>query len=220
MILDQFMIEPVKHNNINQIDALTKLHLDLLPASKPSKLGKIFLEKFYLSTLIKHGCINGYSFRIKDKYVGFTLFTKYPNSFIYKAFSLEPFKYILIGLYLVFTKPIIMYDTYIKGTKKIRRNKTQLNANIKTGQWLTFAVKEEYLKHISKEGIRVSQYLVNEMINWFSNNNFSNIIAAVRKNNLPAIFFYKSMGFNVEDSELVEKGYYFLEIDLKRFLID
>ena len=122
MILDQFKIEPVKHNNINQIDALTKLHLDLLPASKPSKLGK-FLEKFYLSTLIKHGCINGYSFRIKDKYVGFTLFTKYPNSFIYKAFSLEPFKYILIGLYLVFTKLIIMYDTYIKGTKKIRRNK-------------------------------------------------------------------------------------------------
>ena len=58
------------------------------------------------------------------------------------------------------------------------------------------------------------------MINWFSNNNFSNIIAAVRKNNLPAIFFYKSMGFNVEDSELVEKGYYFLEIDLKRFLVD
>ena len=114
----------------------------------------------------------------------------------------------------MFTKPLTVYDIFIRGTKKIKKNKNYLNEKFKTGQWLTFAVKEKYLKYISKDGFRVSHYLVNNMLVWFKSNNYSKIAAAVRKNNLPAILFYKSMGFNVIESELVEKEYYFLDINL------
>ena len=121
MVFNDFHIELVKYDNVKQINALAALHLNLLPNSKPSRLGMFFLKKLYLNTLVKHNCIHGFTFRTKNEYIGFTLFTKFPNSFILKALLKEPLRYIIVGLYLIFTRPLIAQNIFIAGTKKSKK---------------------------------------------------------------------------------------------------
>ena len=88
----------VKANGKNReyIEALTKLHSDLLPESAVSKLGSFFMRKFYYSTLVKKGLIDAYLYDCDGKYAGFISCTAYPFNFMKKGVLSSPFKLVYV----------------------------------------------------------------------------------------------------------------------------
>ena len=219
MEISNYYIEAIDHKNIKQVMAVSNLHLKLVPESKPSRLGNFFLRKFYFNTLIKYGYLRGLTFRIKNNYVGFTLFTESPDNFMYKAIWQDPINYIIIILFLLATRPITLTQIFINNISFINNYKKKkervYKEQIKIGHWLSFGVQEKYLKCITKDGLRISNYLVMSMIKWFKKNDYALLIGSVRKKNIPAILLYNSMGYIMEKSDLVEKEFYFFSINLE-----
>lgn len=205
----------LKPDDKSQVDAIFRMHVDLLPQSRPSRLGRIFMKYFYLTTLVRLKIIQGLLFEFKNQYVGFSLFTKYPNRFIYLGIKKTPIYFMLVLILMLLDKPKLLIEiiSIIKEKRKISRN--PINCN-KTGQWLTFGVDKNYLKYIDKKGRRISSILVDETIQWFDKQKFDRIIAAVRKNNIPAILFYNSLGITMEKNNNSRNEYYTFSIDLKK----
>tara|TARA_B100000315_G_scaffold7192_1_gene7195 strand:- start:1123 stop:1761 length:639 start_codon:yes stop_codon:yes gene_type:complete len=193
----------------SHIKAITELHLKLVPESHPSRLGKIFMEKFYFSALPQFDLLNGYLYAIEDDYVGFIIFTKKPGEFIFKGIKRAPLQFLLTLIIMFVYKPLSIFrmlSMFLKKRKKSNNKVTPSNQ----GQWLTFGVLPQELKHVDKNGKRISQKLVEEMLDWFKNNKIQEITAGVRKNNLPAILFYNSMGFSMNNNEHDDEFYDFL----------
>ncbi len=191
----------------SHVNAMTILHTTLVPESHPSRLGPTFMSKFYFYVLPKLNLLNGYLCMKNDQYVGFILFTRKPNSFIIEGIKKAPLHFFFTLLNMIILNPIVVFNII----KMIFRKRTTKKYIIRGthGQWLTFGVLPGVLKIIDESGHRISHQLVEKMILWFKERGFKKIFAGVRKNNLPAILFYNSLGFEMIKSKRDDKFYDF-----------
>tara|TARA_B100000886_G_scaffold67550_1_gene42528 strand:+ start:631 stop:1254 length:624 start_codon:yes stop_codon:yes gene_type:complete len=191
----------------SHIDAMTNLHSTLVPQSHPARLGRIFMSKFYFYVLPRLNLLDGYLCKIKDQYVGFILFTTRPNSFITDGIKAAPMYFSFILINMIIMNPILIF----KILNMIFQKKKEKNNIIREscGKWLTFGVLPEVLKIVDDSGHRISHKLVEKMVSWFKKRGCKKIFAGVRKNNLAAILFYNSLGFEMIKSERDNKFYDF-----------
>ena len=68
--------------NKEHVNAVCKLHSELLPESILSKMGNLFLSKFYYSKLIKEKLIEVYLYQLNGEFVGFISCTNEPYTFM------------------------------------------------------------------------------------------------------------------------------------------
>ena len=173
------------------------------------------MTKFYLSILSQMNLINGYTYKINGKYVGFALFTKYPNNFIIKGIKNRPFYFCLILIKMVLNKPKVLYT--ILELIRVTDSNYNMESYDKIGQFLSFGVLDKYLQYEDENQNRIPIVLYNEMITWFVKINYRTLIGKVNKNNKAGIIFHRLHGNTLKSSTNKASENYTLIIDLNKF---
>lgn len=192
----------VKANGKNReyIEALTKLHSDLLPESAVSKLGSFFMRKFYYSTLVKKGLIDAYLYDCDGKYAGFISCTAYPFDFMKNGILTSPFKLIYVLIISILALPSRLFtlfkmigDNFPAGAKNELGN---------SGQFMSFGVIEEFRKQTAEDSSKaIPQLLMDQVFEHFKSMNIDSFFLLVLESNERAIKFYKKYNCDILDEK-------------------
>lgn len=111
----------LKWNDKKHIETVSNLHMKLLPESVLSKLGYLFLSKFYYIKLTKNNLIDVYLYKQSEEYVGFISCTNKPLYFIEEVIRKEFFLLIWFVWLSIILKPqslVILIKILFKMKKK------------------------------------------------------------------------------------------------------
>ena len=207
-VLDSPNIVPLDYRNQKQVHAMAKLHEELLGGPIP-QLGYQFMTKFYYSKLIKTELIKCDLYKHEDKYVAFSVYTKYPFTFMEEGKR----RFFLYLCYLI-SKSVIMDPRRLKTIFQVmkmnsKRIVNKVDANV--GDLISFGVLEKYakLKDEATE-MRISNLLFERTAEYFRKNGFLRMQGTVGKVNKLAIYMWLSRGAKItndnwggEDSYIV-----------------
>lgn len=178
-------------NDKEHIKAVSNLHIKLLPESILSKLGYLFLSKFYYAKLTKHNLIDVYLYKQKEEYAGFISCTNKPFTFMGEG-KKKNFLFIiaLLGLLIVLSPNKLKCLLKMKNDFSLDNLQKKFGDDI--GQFLSFGVLEDYRKSIDPtEEITVPNVLMKLVSSHFKINNKKCFFLMVLKTNVTAIKFYE-----------------------------
>jgi len=188
-------IDYIKCNDKEHIKAVSSLHMKLLPESILSKLGFLFLSKFYYPKLIKNKSIEGYLYKQEKDYVGFIVCTNRPFNFMgegIKKYFLQIILILTISIILNPRRIKTLLDYLLKTNKDSLMKKMQINYGNKMGEFLSFGVLENFRKNIdSSEKISIPNVLMKLVSRHFEINNKQYALLRILKTNTRAIQFYQ-----------------------------
>ena len=181
-------------NNKEHIAAVCKLHMKLLPESILSKMGYLFLSKFYYAKFIRDSSIEVYLYKHEEKFVGFISCTNRPFTFIDEGNK----KHLLTICFLlgvsIILKPIRL-GTILKMKNNVSFNHLQGEYNDEIGQFLSLGVLEDARKMIDPiEKVTISNVLMKLVFHHFNANGKMWFFLEVLKSNKRAIQFYEKHG--------------------------
>ena len=181
-------LDPFYEEHIN---AASNLHSILLPESIVSRLGHIFLSKFYYKILTKNNLIDVYLYKINNKYVGFIVCTDYPFTFMKNGMKRN----------IILLSIILMISILLKPSRfrLLLKMKGDVNLDIlkkehieSVGQFMSFGVLEEYRKYIDDfSNHTIANVLMRNVFSHFSERKKNMFFLLVLKTNKNAIAFYK-----------------------------
>lgn len=190
----------LKWDNKEHIKAVSNLHIKLLPESILSKLGYLFLSKFYYSKLTKNNFIDVYLYKQNGEYVGFISCTNEPFSFMGKGMKKNIFLIIsILGLSVILNpnrlKKLVNFLILKKNDSLMKDLENKYGNNI--GEFLSFGVLETYRKNIDPiEEITIPNVLMKHVSTHFKTNNIQYALLRILETNVRAIKFYqKHSGF-------------------------
>jgi len=200
-------------NDQDQVHAAAELHRELLSDSPVAQLGYRFMTKFYYSKLVEARLIRCDLYSYKGTYVAFSAYTKYPftfmrqgkrRHFVYLSFLL--FQSLLLGPRRLKTIFKVIGRSYRRGQDR----------KDKTGEVLSFGVLAPY-RNLKDEvtGLRISNLLFERIIAYFKDQGFERIQGEIKKDNKPALFFWRSYGASICHSDWCNKGSYLASIELR-----
>jgi hypothetical protein len=195
----------VKTNNPNiiyldwedkkQVEAVSRLHIKLLPESILSELGFLFLSKFYYSKLSKDKLIDVYLYKENAEYVGFISCTNVPFIFMRDGMKKHFFSIVMLLAISIILKPIRLVNFVgflLKMKKDTLMVKMQNKYGDKIGEFLSFGVVENSRKSIDPiENITVSNVLMKLVSKHFRASNIEYALLRILKMNTRAITFYQ-----------------------------
>jgi hypothetical protein len=195
----------VKTNNPNivyldwedkkQVEAVSRLHIKLLPESILSELGFLFLSKFYYSKLPKDKLIDVYLYKENEEYVGFISCTDVPFSFMKDGMKKHFLSIVTLLGVSILLKPKRLFNLMgfmLKMKKDTLMVKMQSKYGAKMGEFLSFGVVESARKSIDPvENITVSNVLMKLVSKHFRANNIEFALLRILKMNTRAITFYQ-----------------------------
>ena len=188
----------LKWDNKEHIKAVSNLHIQLLPESILSKLGYLFLAKFYYTKLIKNNLIDVYLYKQEKQYVGFISCTNEPFSFMRDGMKGNLILLLwILGLSIVLkpSRIFILAQFISKNKKDVLMKNLQEEYNHKMGEFLSFGVLENYRKIIDHdEKISISNALMKHVFTHFNANNIQFGLLRILATNQRAIKFYKKHG--------------------------
>jgi hypothetical protein len=185
-----------------QVRAAAALHEQLLADSPVPLLGRLFMERFYYSTLVKDGLIQCDLYRQDGRYVAFSVYTRYPGSFISQGIRRH-----FVYLCLLFTAALIAKPSRIKTILGMRgQNSKRLpeSAIGKAGEYLSLGVLEEFqqIKHPETK-VRISNMLFERAIEYFKANDYEEILLAFKVSNRRSMLFWLSYGAVLKERRYV-----------------
>lgn len=200
--VQNYHIVAVDPANREQVNAISKLHMKLLPESMLSELGYCFLSKFYYLKLIEDKSIDAYLCVLNGEYVGFISMTNDPLAFLEKGKKKHFMLIAFITLWSILIKP-----SRIKTLLKIRRefakyqpwiNDLEKKYKDNLGQFLSFGVDtsntilDYYRNNMDKiEEVNIANVLMNFVKNYFKSSAKSCFFLMTIKTNHKAIKLYK-----------------------------
>ena len=204
-------IVPLDYKNQEQVHAVAKMHERLLSDSLVSQLGYLFMTKFYYTKLIEAGLINCDLCKYEGKYIGFIAYTKYPFTFLEEG-RRRYFLYLSFLLFKSLLSNLYRIKTIVKVIQLSHKRRIQKGDRI--GEILSFGILEPY-RHLRNEttGLHISNLLFEHAIANLKTEGFVRIQGEVKKNNKPALFFWRLYGASIKDSEW-EEGSYLVSIRL------
>jgi ribosomal protein S18 acetylase RimI-like enzyme len=186
------------YNNSDHIDAITKLHNELLPESYVSRLGIFFMKKFYYYNLIRDNLIDGYLYKYDNKYVGFIVCTVHPFNLIKLGLKRSPCKLMsVIALSIIFN-PLRLF-TILKMLKTSIPGDLISEIGTDSGQFMSFGVLQDYRKLRNDKGKPIPQVLMDKVFEYFNEKNKGTFFLLVLKTNTKAIEFYKKYNIIIPD---------------------
>lgn len=190
-------------NNIpkKHINKIANIHHKTFPNFYLTGLGPKFLQTFYNTLIYSEQCISYFAFN-QNQPIGFAICV-YPNDNIYKKLIVtNKYKYIKIGLNLLFTKPLEL----IKVFKKIMCS-GKLPVDNKQALLLSICIKSEFQGH----GIAVN--LINMLEEKLKSLNAKELYLLTRKkNNDRANTFYRKLNYKISDNEALDRDYIYYKI--------
>ncbi|MGH0028715.1 MAG: GNAT family N-acetyltransferase [Myxococcota bacterium] len=176
-----------------QLEAFADLHEATLPDSVPVQFGRRFMTGFYFSRLVEDGLIAGDLYRYEGRYIGYNLYTKYPDSFMRRGVQ-RHFGFLLHFMPRVFAAN----PRALLAIPHALRNQGGFPRDDQTGYWLTFGVHPDF-RSVRVEGKPPARLLVERMFDYFREEGFAAVEGTVEADNRAAIIFYKTCGFSFED---------------------
>lgn len=187
----------LKPTDPDQLKAASRLHSELLPQSVPAQLGDYFMTHFYFTKLVEMDRISCDLFIHDGEYVGFIVFTKYPDSFMRDGIRRHFFSLCLVAIRIFASDPRRLGAVFnlLRKSSEITSKRSD-----RAGYWLTFGVLAPFRRlKIDERGTRISGALVNAMLDAFREAGFARVDGAVERTNKSAIFFYHACGFTIRD---------------------
>jgi ribosomal protein S18 acetylase RimI-like enzyme len=183
-------------NDRTQLDAFARLHELTLPESVPVQFGRRFMTRFYFPKLVGGGLAAADLFCLQGQWVGYNLYTKHPHSMLRDAVR-RHFLFLCALMPLVFvTKPRALL-----AIPKVLRNTGGFPDLPRTGYWLTFGVHPDFRRE-RVDGKPIARHLVDRMFEYFREEGFDAVEGTTDRTNGPALFFYRTCGFRIEDRGL------------------
>lgn len=177
-------------DNAEHIRAACHLHRTLLPESILSKLGNLFLSKFYYSILVKEGLIDVYLYKQGNAYAGFIACTNSPFTFMDTGKKKHFLRIVLILMLSIALQPArLIHLTKMKNDPSLASLQKTYGNGI--GQFLSFGVLEEYRKVIDQElQLSIPAALIKQVGLHFRNAGKKHYFLLVLKTNIAAKRFY------------------------------
>jgi GNAT superfamily N-acetyltransferase len=186
-------------SDAEQVEALARLHAELLPRSAPAQLGHRFMTRFYFRSLPEAGLIHCDLYRHEGVWAGFCTYTEHPGGFMGEALRRNLASLCWLGLRIVVEEPRRL-AALLDLVRKSRQLGSPPARAGRAGFWLTFGVLEPYRRvRVDAQGTRISGALVRAMLDHFRAAGFAWLDGAVERSNRSAILFYHSLGFRIED---------------------
>ena len=210
--------------NKEHVNAVCKLHAVLLPESILSKMGNLFLSKFYYSKLIKEKLIEVYLYQLNGEFVGFISCTNEPYTFmksgqkkyLFLILSLMGISVLLkpgrLSLILSMGKDLSKYETTLNDFQNEFGDK--MGYLVSFGVLMNNNVLESYRQNIDNiQEVGISSVLLNFTADHFKFNNKSHYYLMTLKVNNKAIKLYKKhLGVFIDSDENNES--YVVKYDL------
>lgn len=190
----------LKWDDQEQVRAVCDLHIKLLPESVLSKLGHLFLSKFYYRELVKSALIDVYLYRRQGAYAGFISCTNRPFTFMRKGMK-EHFLLILVLLIAAVARnparllTLLGYLALVKKDKLMGALKEQYGDQM--GEFLSFGVPEEFRKcNDEVENKTIPNVLMELVSTHFGANGIRYALLRILPANTRAIrFYHKHSGY-------------------------
>ena len=178
-------------SNKEHINAVSKLHLILLPESIVSRLGHIFLSNFYYKILTKMNLMDVYLYKINNNYVGFIACTDYPFTFMKNGMKGNFIRLSIILMISILLKPSRL-GLLLKMKDDINLDSVKQKNVESVGQFMSFGVLGKHRKYVDDfTGLTISNVLMKSVFSHFINRKKSMFFLLVLKTNENAIAFYK-----------------------------
>lgn len=178
-------------DNKEHVEAVSKLHISLLPESIVSKLGFFFLSNFYYKALTKNNLIDVFLYKYNNNYVGFISCTDYPFTFMKIGIKLHFLRLSIVLLISILLKPNrILFLLRMRDDLNLNFIQKKYGENI--GQFMSFGVLEKFRKHIDENTkLTIANVLMRKVFSHFRYKNKHLFFLLVLKTNNNAITFYK-----------------------------
>lgn len=184
--------------NSDHIEAVIRLHKELLPESHVSRLGTFFMNNFYYKNLINENLIDAYIYKHDNKFVGFIVCTVQPFSLMKLGLKNSPFKLVFVMTVSLILNPLRLC-TILKMLKSLIPADVISDIGTDSGQFMSFGVLQDYRKLQNDEGKPISQVLMDKVFEHFKEKNKGSFFLLVLKTNTRAIEFYKKYNITVLD---------------------
>jgi ribosomal protein S18 acetylase RimI-like enzyme len=200
-VMDPDGIVEVEPRNAVHVRAISRLHGTLLRRSPVPRLGTLFMERFFYSTLIRDGAIRAFLYRVDGAYVGFLSLTERPFTFMRDARRRHFLRLALILCLSVVSKPSRL--TLLADVARAGRHRVSTAESLLTGEILSFGVLEPYLaRRDIGTHLRISNALFDHALGYFRERGMRQVEWNVDGDNLRAVVFYHSYGATMQKSPL------------------
>lgn len=205
---------PLDYRNKEHVRAAAGLHEQLLGDSPIPGLGRCFMEKFYYSTLVEDGLIHCDLYRHDGRYVAFSVYTKYPFSFIEQG-KRRHFLYLCALMLAALISRPSRIRTILK-MRNVNSQRTREKDDGKIGEYLSIGVLEEAL-HVKDEktGLRIPNVLFERVIEFYKANHFEEILLTVKKDNRRSLLFWHSYGAKLKECDYLASHSCLMALKLK-----
>jgi ribosomal protein S18 acetylase RimI-like enzyme len=186
-------LEPLDPRDSSAVDAIARLHSELLPGSPISRLGRRFMRRFYYRLLVADRLIGGHLFYVEGQPAGFIAYTAQPGRFMIEG--LKRHWLFLSGL---------MGADLLADPRRLRTVIWTLNHMRQPGhapapgegEILSFGVSPEFRnsQFVRRTGRRVSAELFECARDYFRRQGIAHYRAVVESGNREALLFYHAHG--------------------------
>ena len=179
-----------------QLEAFAELHEATLPTSVPVTFGRRFMTGFYFPKLVADGLAAGELFRFEGRWAGYNLYTAFPHRMLRDAVRRH-------FLFLCAFMPGVLLGNprALLAVPKLLANQGGFPDQPRTGYWLTFGVRQEF-RPARVAGRPIAWYLVERMLEYFRAEGLDAVEGTTDRTNGPALIFYRTCGFQIEDRGL------------------
>tara|TARA_B100000315_G_C14553403_1_gene576934 strand:+ start:626 stop:1258 length:633 start_codon:yes stop_codon:yes gene_type:complete len=210
------MIVSLNPDNQSHIEAVAKLHKELLSDSPIVHLGDSFMKKIYYERLVKDRLFLCDLYYHTNTCVGFISYTNDPHNFMQKGMKKHFISLCLILVKSIVQKPVLTKTVFSVFLDIFKRKATIPSCEeLSWGEVLSFGVSSDALKIVNKEsGKRIPNVLFERAIEYFKKQEIKKHRLKIVKDNKAALLFYLSYGGKIIEDQHAENDNYLLEFSI------
>lgn len=215
------VLREINPNNQQDVETITKMHLDLLPWGPLARLGRLFLQRFCYYVLVKDDVMRAALYEVNDQPAGFVAYTANSTTFHRTALKKHWPYVIYLALLSVIRNPLLI-SRVIKAVRLMISRSTEKNSGFcPLGEILAIGVRPEFRspQFIYSTGLRISHELFKQVVSYFKSLGLSKMCLSVDSFNRPTLLFYHSLGGRFKHYKLAGDSKVQIWIDLESLYI-
>jgi ribosomal protein S18 acetylase RimI-like enzyme len=204
--MGNFEIIEVDYNNPKQLEAIGKLHGEVLPESNVPGLGPLFTKYFYYSVLPKRDLINCFLAMYDGKAVGMIVGTKKPASLISLGMKGNMIKIAFILGLSILSKPSRLKSLINQLKHKEDPLQKEYEDRGDAYEIVTIGVLEEFRQMRFEDGKKIANRLAEHAYDYYRKLGYKYMIGQILKSNMAPIKFWAKYNGKFIDSTVRDIG--------------
>ena len=185
------------YQNKEHVDAIARLHAELLGESLIPRLGNKFITSFYYTRLVKDNLIRCELYRYKGKYVAFSVCTEFPFTFMKDGIRRNVLYLSLLMFRILLLNPsrikVVIETIRIGKNRQMRTKENRVSAKI--GEILSFGILSDYgAVRDEFSGLRVTNLLFERVLDYLKDRQVTHMEGEIKKDNKPSLLLWQSYG--------------------------